>query len=73
MSGVSIDQLKENGVLMIDETLYRLAGDYTSVDTINDYEFEAIQNKGDTFMLSETDLETNIEQKDSWKVVLLGK
>lgn len=63
--------IQKNTILLIEDTLYRVVGDYSEVDTPLDYELESITNDEDYFMVSQWEASEKLGK--SWKIVELGK
>jgi hypothetical protein len=63
--------IDENDFLLISADIYRVVGDYTEVNTPNDYELVNIENEDDDLIISSVQLEKNLG--NNWKLVDIDK
>jgi len=68
MSDVLLNKLKkEKLVLVDDDEVYKLIGDYSDVETKNDFEFQHMQNSDDTIMLSSREVIRKL--RNGWQII----
>lgn len=67
MSDMLLNTLREEKLVLVDGEVYKLIGDYSSVEARNDFEFQHMQNSDDTMMLSTREVIRKL--RNGWQII----